>query len=289
MKRAVFMALGSAALFGASAPLCKPLLGSLSPLFFAGLLYLGAAAIAIPFALVTRGTQPGPTSRTNRLRLAGGVLTGGVLGPVFLLLGLRAAPAASVSLWLTLELVATAILAALFFGERLRAAGIGAVLLALAGAALVASGTGQAGLGAGSLVAAACTCWALDNNLTALVRGWTPAAITLLKGVAAGSVNLCLGLALEPLHGAPADWVRALAIGAVSYGLSLVLYVGALQGMGAVRTQVVFASAPLFGLAIAAIAYGEPVPVTTLLSLPLSAAAVGLLVLERHEHPRQGR
>jgi hypothetical protein len=42
-----------------------------------------------------------------------------MLGPLLLLLGLRAAPAASVSLWLNLELAATLLLGALLFRDPL--------------------------------------------------------------------------------------------------------------------------------------------------------------------------
>ena len=39
-------------------------------------------------------------------------------------------------------------------------------------------------------------CWGLDNNLTALVSGFTPAQTTVVKGMIAGAVNLTLGLSL---------------------------------------------------------------------------------------------
>ena len=39
-------------------------------------------------------------------------------------------------------------------------------------------------------VAAACLCWGLDNNVTALIDGFTPAQSTAVKGLVAGAVNL---------------------------------------------------------------------------------------------------
>lgn len=62
---------------------------------------------------------PQRADRRNRLRLAGAVFFGGVLGPVALLYGLRLAEAASVSLWLNLELAATAVLGAIVFRDYL--------------------------------------------------------------------------------------------------------------------------------------------------------------------------
>jgi len=119
MKRAarfpVALALLSAALFGSATPASKYLLHDLSPFALAGLLYLGAAIAVAPRAL------PGRTwrlDRRNAARLGGAVLFGGALGPVFLLLGLRLASAASDSMWLNLEMVATAVLGALLFRDH---------------------------------------------------------------------------------------------------------------------------------------------------------------------------
>ena len=117
--------LTAALLFGASAPASKRLVEPLGPVLLSGLLYAGAALAVLPVALVRRTASASPASRlapsprpaaTNRRRLFGAVLFGGVVGPVLLLWGLSLAPAGAVSLWLTLETVATAVLARLLFG-----------------------------------------------------------------------------------------------------------------------------------------------------------------------------
>ena len=113
------MAVLSAALFGMAAPLSKLLLANLNYFLLAGLLYLGAAAGLLPFALSRIRTKIDRIDQNNILRISGSILFGGILGPVFLLLGLKIANAASVSLWLNLELVATAILGWLFFKDHL--------------------------------------------------------------------------------------------------------------------------------------------------------------------------
>src|SRR5262249_21754417 len=105
------LALLSAALFGASTPASKALLGSLEPFQLAGLLYLGAAVGMAPVvALEQRSGQHLGLDRKNGWRLAGAVLFGGVLGPVSLLAALRLTLAGSVSLLLCLEGVATGVL-----------------------------------------------------------------------------------------------------------------------------------------------------------------------------------
>ena len=116
----VGIALVSALLFGASTPLSKLLLDHVSPFQLAGLLYLGAAVGMAPFAVRRRLVQRvRGLEAANGRRLLGAVLLGGIAGPVLLLFGLRVAAAASVSLWLNLELVATAVLGVLFFRDQL--------------------------------------------------------------------------------------------------------------------------------------------------------------------------
>ena len=143
------LALIAAALFGASTPASKWLLGAFEPLQLAGLLYLGAALGMAPVALLERrSASPMRLDRASSFRLAGAVLLGGVLGPVLLLIALRQSEAASVALLLNLELAATAALGALMFREHLGARGWwGAAGVVLASLVLGAGG-GWPGLGA---------------------------------------------------------------------------------------------------------------------------------------------
>src|SRR5262245_17737229 len=270
--RALVLAFASAVLFGASTPASKLLLGSLQPFQLAGLLYLGAAAGMAPVA--ARELRAGARLRLDRvtaLRLGGAVLFGGVLAPVLLLAALRLTLAGSVALLLNLEMVATAVLAVALFREHLgRGAWLGVAGVVAAGA-LVASDGGLPGLAGAGLAAAACICWGLDNNWTALIDGITPAQSTLVKGLVAGTTNLAIGLVSAPL-GATAQTIAAsLAVGALCYGASIALYIAAAHQLGATRAQAVFASAPFVGAALAFAVLGEPVR-------PLQVAAALLLV-----------
>ncbi|MCH6552961.1 MAG: DMT family transporter [Acidobacteria bacterium] len=135
-------------MFGAATPASKVLLASLTPFQLAGLLYLCSAVAVAPAAFKHGGfALPRRTDHRNQIRLLGAVLFGGILGPVALLFGLRLAAAASVSLWLNLELAATAVLGALIFRDELSARGWLGVAVALSASALLAWGHGAAGLG----------------------------------------------------------------------------------------------------------------------------------------------
>jgi drug/metabolite transporter (DMT)-like permease len=149
---------------------------------------------------------------------------------------------------------------------------------------LLAARPGVESVPAAVMVTAASVCWALDNNLTSLIDGFTPAQYTLVKGLVAGTMNLSLGIALEP---ATHDWrllVVALVLGALSYGLSLMLYVTGAQQIGAARSQMLFAAAPFIGVLLSWTALGEPVEPLQLLAALLMIGGIGVLLASRHAH-----
>ncbi|RLB47930.1 MAG: EamA/RhaT family transporter, partial [Deltaproteobacteria bacterium] len=281
--RGFSLGLVSAALFGVATPVSKQLLSDISPLVLAGLLYLGAALALLPAVLRSPRSSSIPKDRTNRLRLSGAVFFGGIVGPVLLLLGLELSLSASVAMLLSLETVATAVLAYFFFREHLGrwtwAASVGVVLAS----ALLAFEGGRPSIVGALLVAGACVAWGLDNNLTALIDGITPTESTFWKGLAAGIVNLSLGLILSPgaIGGA---WLWALLVGGLSYGVSITLYIHSAQILGATRSQMVFACAPVFGVAGSILWLGESMSLLQAVAAGLLAVALTMLFLERHEH-----
>ncbi|MEM6926805.1 MAG: DMT family transporter [Myxococcota bacterium] len=273
----------AALLFGASTPASKVLLAEGGPLPLAGLLYLGAALAVAPWSF--RGGSPARFhAPRNLLSLGGAVVFGGILGPALLLYGLQHAPSASVSMWLNLETVATAVLALLFFRENLEVrvwlANLGVVLAGVLLAAPDGFGLAPAAL----LVTAACVCWGLDNNWTATIDGFTPEQTTLAKGVVAGSFNLGLGVALgQPLPG----WESALAalgVGALAYGASIVLYIRGAQHLGATRSQMLFSTAPFLGVGLAWLGLGEPAEGVQLLAGAVMIGSLGVMLSTRHAH-----
>lgn len=274
----------AAILFGAAAPACKGLLAELTSLQLTGLLYLGAAAGVTPLFVGRSHRAHLRASSRNVKLLATAVVAGGMAGPILLLEGLRRASAASVSLYLSLELVATAVLGALFFRDHLtRASALGA-LASLVGAALLSSEGGAAGALAAGLVAGACLCWGLDNNCTALIDQFTVAQIVLAKGLVAGTVSLGLGIMLGGLPAPLSAVLGAFGVGLLSYGLSMTLYIQAAQGMGATRSQALFCTSPVFGVLVSVLALGERLNAFQLVAGACFAGAITALMLESHAH-----
>lgn len=276
----------AAFLFGLATPASKMLLSGLNPFLLAGLLYIGAAAGVTPLIIREQNIHQlrRKVSGKQYLYIVGAVICGGFMGPTLLLFGLKASQASSVAIWLNMELVATAILGVLFFHDHLGRSGWFAVLLALAAGIIMTIPENQNGWLAATLVTAACFCWGFDNHFTALIDCLTPARITLLKGIFAGSVNVFIGVSVSPQLPTTSLIATALILGAFAYGASIVLYVMAAQHLGATRSQILFSSSPFFGVGLATLLLHEPLLPYHFIAITCIAAAIFFSSRIRHVH-----
>ena len=277
--------LAAAALFGAGAPVAKRLLPAVPPILLAALLYAGAGVALLVVGLARR-TREAPLRRADRWLLVGITALGGVLAPILMLYGLRRVSGVGGALLLNLEAPCTIVLAVVLFREHLGARGAAAVACIVAGGLVLAWGPGELAadpLGA-LAIAGACLAWGIDNNLTQRLSVKDPIAIVRTKALGAASCSLALALATHtPVPSAGAIG-GALALGAVSYGASLVLDVHALRLLGAAREAAYFATAPFLGALLAMPLLHERLGAATLAAAALMAAGVALLVRERHGH-----
>jgi len=280
----VFIAVISAALFGVATPVSKLLLAELNYFQLAGLLYLGAAIGLLPFALKKNKLKIGAIDRKNLFRILGAMVFGGSIGPVFLLAGLKIANASSVSLWLNLELAATAVLGVVFFKDHLDLKGWLGVSGAILAGILITIHEGQSGVLAGLFVAVACISWGLDNHFTALIDAITPAQMTFLKGLFAGTINFVVGVFLATRLPPLEILGAAVGVGIFSYGLSIVLYITAAQILGATRSQILFASAPFFGAFFSVVLLSESISLIQIIAAFILALSILSIILGMHSH-----
>jgi drug/metabolite transporter (DMT)-like permease len=289
-RQGIWFALGAAVLFGASAPAAKALLADhVGPQLLAGLLYLGSG---VGLALVTSVQRAmGARSEARLVKtdapwLMGAIFFGGVLGPVLLMVGLLRTPASSAALLLNGEGVFTALIAWIVFRENVdRRVALGMLAIVVGGLVLSSQGQSQwrGALGPIAIVAA-CFAWGVDNNLTQKVSSADPVQITMLKGLAAGSVNVIIALLLGARWPARDQLATAIVLGFASYGISLVLFVFALRQLGTARTGAYFSIAPFVGAAISIVAWHERPSPTFWTGAAFMAVGVWLHVSERHEH-----
>lgn len=284
------LAMGSAALFGASTPFSKLLLGrDVSPWLLAGLLYMGSGLglSLVHFGRRRLGIAPAeaPLRRGDMPWLALVILSGGVIGPVLLLVGLSTTAASTSALLLNLEGLATMAIAWVAFKENVDLRLLAGAAAILAGALVLSWQGGQTGVGLGALaIVGACLAWGIDNNLTRKLSAADPVQSAMIKGLAAGAVNLVLALASGARLPASGPLLAAGIVGFLGYGVSLVMFVLALRSLGTARTGAYFAMAPFVGAGLAIPMFGEPITLQLLVASALMLAGVALHLMESHEH-----
>ena len=282
------LALGSAVLFGAATPLSKLLLASIDPQMLAGLLYFGAglglAAVHATRAAIGLSAPEAPPRRHDVPWLIAIVIFGGILGPALLMLGLGRTPASSGSLMLNLESLATMGIAWLVFRENVdRRLLLGALAIVLGAIALSWEGQGLS-LDVGAvLIAGACLCWGIDNNLTRKLSSADPVIIATVKGLFAGAANIAGGFWLGNALPSVGIAILAALLGFFVIGVSLVLFVLALRHLGAARTGAYFSLAPFIG-ALIALGLGDPFTPKLVVAALLMGLGLWLHLTERHEH-----
>jgi drug/metabolite transporter (DMT)-like permease len=280
----IVAALSAALLFGASTPLSKWLLAGISPWLLAGLLYIGSG-LGLTLYRRLSGAPAVHLERRERFWFAAAILSGGVIAPVLLMIGLNGMPASGASLLLNAEGVLTALLAWFAFKEnvdRRIALGMGAIVAG----ALTLSWSAEArfnGLWPMLAILGASLAWAIDNNLTRKISLADATWIAAVKGLVSGSMNLLLALLLGASIPALPFLAGAMVIGLFSYGVSLALFVVGLRHLGTARTGAYFSVAPFFG-ALLALIMGEPLTMPLVIAGTLMALGTWLHLTERHEH-----
>lgn len=236
--RGVLLALAAALLFGLVNVAARA--STLPPLVLGGSAYLLSGAV---LAATLRGMR---IDRRDWPRVLVMSLVGGAVAPALLFLGLDHATASDASILLTLELVFTAILAAIFLRERPRPLAWVGVGLLFASALLVAVATRAAG-GAttawgAALVALAALGWGVDNVVsTRLVAAYKPHHLLAVKGLIGGSAAFLAAILAGNSLAIPASEVRTVAyIGILGVGASILLYYHALRRIGATLASGLF-------------------------------------------------
>jgi drug/metabolite transporter (DMT)-like permease len=289
----ILQAIFAAILFGASAPLSKVLLGELDPIPLAGFLYLGSGFGAVIVMLVQgkrgRGQQlEAHLTRQDIPWLSGAIIAGGIIAPIFLLIGLRITPASTASLLLNFETVATALIAGLIFKEAIDKRIFWAIALITLASILLSWSSEVWGFSpAALLILAACFFWGLDNNFTRNISSKDPLVIVAIKGLVAGSFSLILALVLGNPFPGLIIILLALLLGAICYGLSIYLIILSMRHLGSTRAYALFATAPFAGTLLSFLLIHDKPLWNFWPGILLMIIGTWLMISEHHAHDHQ--
>lgn len=282
-------ALGAALLFGASTPVAKLLVGAIDPVLLAGIMYLGAGLGLMAYHLARHVTghpvAEAPLRRLDFPLMAAIIVSGGILGPVLLMLGLARTTASVASLLLNLESIATMAIAWLIFRENVdRRLLIGAGAIVAGAVLLTWQGSGFNLDFGGLLIIGACLSWGIDNNLTRKLSSADPVQIAMIKGLAAGAVSIAAAFALGATLPSTAAITAGAITGFLGIGVSLVFFMLGLRHLGTARTGAYFSLAPFAGALLAFAYLGDALSPQLAIAAALMGLGLWLHLAERHEH-----
>lgn len=291
-RKAIFCALLAAALYALSTPTSKLLLRWLSSPMMAAYLYLGAGLGMLVVGLVRRGSgkNAGEAHVTKKeLPYLLGMVVLDIAAPILLMSGLRTTSAAHTALLNNFEIVATSLIAMIFFRESIsKRVWLAIAVIVLASALLSFEDMGSLVFSRGSLlVLGACICWGLENNCTRRLSVKDPLEVVVIKGLGSGTGAFIIAMSTGSSPGRLLHIACALLIGFISYGLSIYFYVYAQRTLGAARTSTYYAIAPFLGVFLSFLFFREIPNIWFFVALALMLLGTYLSTTENY--PEQSR
>lgn len=260
--KAILFATIAAVLYAISSPVSKLLLKEIPPTLMASCLYLGAGfgMLIVGFIRHKKNTDKSePTITYDELLFVIGMVVLDIAAPILLMIGLTFSTAANASLLNNFEIVATSLIALIFFKESIsKRLWVAISLITISSIILSVDDISSFSFSFGSiLVLLACCCWGLENNCTRKLSVKDPLEIVVIKGIGSGIGSLIISLILGEQINSVFYLIIALILGFFSYGLSIFFYIYAQRDLGAAKTSAYYAIAPFVGVGLSLIIFRE--------------------------------
>ena len=276
MRKGIMMAILAAVLYAVSSPFSKILLNEMPPTLMAGFLYLGAG-IGMSLIAISRRVRRVETTEIHlskaEVPYTVAMILLDIAAPICMLIGLNATTAANASLLNNFEIVATALIALVVFKERIsKRLWMGILFVTFSSVILSFEDFSSLEFSYGSLfVLLAAVFWGLENNCTRKLSSCDPLEIVLLKGIFSGIGSIVIGLVIRERLMNLWSVIAVMAVGIVSYGLSIYFYVHAQRLLGAARTSAYYAVSPFIAAFLSILIFGQIPEVTYFIALILMA------------------
>ncbi|MBI5808646.1 MAG: DMT family transporter [Ignavibacteriales bacterium] len=290
--KSIALAILAAVLYGISTPFSKILLNKLEPTLIASLLYFGAGIGMLSVLIVNhyRGNSTTEMKLSRKeMPFVIGMIILDIIAPVSLMTGLKLSNASSVSLLNNFEVVATTVIALMFFKENVGKRMWGAIgLITVASIILSVDNIGTLQLSVGSIfVILATVAWGLENNCTRMISLTDPAQIVSIKGFGSG-----VGALLIYFYQGGGEFsllyvLLTLLLGFVAYGMSIYVYIRAQSELGAARTSAFYAVAPFIGVIISWAVFNDRINSQFVIALVVMIIGSYFAFTESHGHEHE--
>lgn len=290
---AVLFALLAAVFYALNTPFSKLLLAEIPATMMAALLYLGAGiGVGIMYCFHWKKEDKKERLTKKDLPYTIGMIVLDIAAPILLILGIQNGTASNASLLGNFEIVATTVIALIFFGEKVSGklwAAIG--LITLSSIILSFEGIGSFQFSGGSLLVLLATCcWGLENNCTRSISDKSSYEIVTIKGIFSGLGSLIVGFIIGEKLPSVRFILPAMLLGFVAYGLSIFMYVRAQRTLGAAKTSAYYAVAPFIGSFLGFVLVGDELSLNYVIAFlvmiagTVSVVSDTLLMHHRHMH-----
>ncbi|WP_405342784.1 DMT family transporter [Fibrobacter sp.] len=248
---AIIYAIAAAAFYALNVPCSKMLLAQISPVFMAGLLYIGAG-LGIGILYLFHIKHEPQTERLGKkdLPYTLGMVLLDIIAPILLMFGVKYGTSSNASLLGNFEIVATTLIALFIFKERVSLRLWLAILfITISSFILSFESTNDFNFSIGSIfVLGATICWGLENNCTRRISDKSTYQIVTIKGLCSGFGSIIVSITTSEISFAAKYIPIALLLGFVAYGLSIFTYIRAQKYLGAAKTSAFYAIAPFIGV-----------------------------------------
>ena len=287
--KAILYAFLAALFYAVNVPFAKLLLADAAPTFMAAFLYLGAGiGVGIMYLFRFRKEKLEQKLGRQDIPYSFAMVALDIAAPILLMAGVSIGSAANASLLGNFEIVATTLIALLFFKEKVSwRLWIAIALVTCSSIILSFSGTGSLQFSLGSLlVIGATVCWGLENNCTRSISDKSSYQIVTIKGLCSGAGAFIIALILQEKLPSLKNIILILALGYVSYGLSIFTYVRAQNTLGAAKTSAYYATAPFIGVLLSVLFLKERLTFLFFIALLVMIAGTVVIVYETlvHKH-----
>lgn len=287
--KAIQFALLAALFYGLSSPVSKMLLTEIPPALMAALLYLGAGFsmfAANAYNSWTKREQLEASLTPKELPFIVAMILLDIVAPISLMLGLTLTTASNVALLNNFEIVATAVIALFVFKEAVgKRMWLAILSITLSSVLLTLTDAGSFSFSLGSFfVLLACIAWGFENNCTRMLSIKNPMQIVMIKGFGSGFGALIITGFNREGSGNMVFILLSLLLGALAYGVSILLYIKAQRELGAARTSAFYATAPFIGVISSWIVLKEPITTHFLSALAVMLLGTYFAITEDHSH-----
>ena len=257
-------------------PINKLIGEDISPLLSSSMLYFGTFLVAVVifvYQLIFHkrdGSQKLVKQDIPYLLLASLFHAGAAIS---LLFGLRYISASNASLLGSFEIISTSLFAYFIFKEKITAyLWVGIIFIFVACVTISLGDFNNLNFSLGTLLCLLSPiCFGLANNFLKKISKKSPASIISFIGFVNGIITLAIALLIgERFTSIPATFIE-LGIGAVSYGVALVLFLLAERYVGAAKTSAFFSLAPFIAIILSLIIFQENPNYTFYIGLSLMA------------------